>query len=136
MKNEIQARTSRAYDTVVDPFRTSQSARANLTVIELCLKAVPDDVALYMLAAANDRLIGRSDEAASMYRKALQYDRRPELYYNLGIVELELNQRHEAIGDLLAAVCFSRTYLQDLPADVQNEINDALRQRYPYLAGR
>jgi len=132
---EIQARTSRTYDVVVDPFRASRYARANLTALDLCLKAAPDDVALYMLAAANDRLIGRFDDAATMYRKALQYDRRPELYYNLGLMELALNQRQAAVADLLTAVCFSRTYIRDLPADVQNEINDALRRQYPYLAG-
>lgn len=134
-KKAVEARTQLTYDVVVDTFRVSRNARANLTALELCLKTAPDDVALYMLAAANERLIGRFDEAATMYRKALQYDRRPELYYNLGLMELALNQRHAAVADLLTAVSFSRSYIHDLPADVQIEITDALRRQYPYLVG-
>ncbi|HEX3069801.1 MAG TPA: O-antigen ligase family protein [Thermoanaerobaculia bacterium] len=131
----IQARTSLTYDSVTDPIQASHNAHENLAALEPCLEAAPQDIALYMLAAANDRLIGRDADAATMYRRALQYDRRPELYYNLGVVELQLHQRDAAIADLLTAVSFSRAYLQDLPADVQAEIRDGLKRQYPYLAG-
>ena len=134
-RKTIQARTSQTYDYVVDTFRASINARSNLTALDPCLKAVPDDVGLYMLAAANDRLIGRFDDAATMYRKALQYDRRPELYYNLGLMELAMNQHQAAVADLVTAVCFSRAYISDLPPDVQTEIKEVLRLRYPYLGG-
>jgi tetratricopeptide (TPR) repeat protein len=134
-KKEIEARTNMAYDVVVDTFRVSRMARTNMAALEPCLAAMPTDVSLYMLAAANDRLVGRVDEAATMYRKALQYDRRPELYYNLGLMELALKQRGPAVADLLTAVRFSRQYLADLPIDVQNEIMDALRRQYPHLVG-
>ncbi len=134
-EKEIQARTSLTYDSVADPIQTSRNAHENLAALEPCLDVAPHDIALYMLAAANQRLIGRDADAATMYRRALQYDRRPELYYNLGVVELQLHQRDAAIADLLTAVSFSRAYLHDLPADVQAEVSDALRRRYPYLPG-
>jgi O-antigen ligase len=134
-EKEIQTRTSLTYDSVSDPIVASRNAHENLAALEPCLDAAPNDVALYMLAAANDRLIGRDADAATMYRRALHYDRRPELYYNLGVVELQLHQRDAAIADLLTAASFSRTYLQDLPVDVKAEVTDALRRRYPYLAG-
>jgi len=134
-EKEIQASTSLTYDSVADPMQTSRNVHENLAALEPCLDAAPYDIALYMLAAANQRLIGRDADAATMYRRALQYDRRPELYYNLGVVELQLHQRAAAIADLLTAVSFSRTYLRDLPVDVQAEVSDALRRQYPYLAG-
>jgi len=134
-EEEIRTRTSLTYDSVTDPVQTSRNAHQNLAALETCLDVAPHDIALYMLAAANQRLIGRDADAATMYRRALQYDRRPELYYNLGVVELQLHQRDEAIADLLTAVSFSRAYLRDLPADVQAEVSDALRRQYPYLAG-
>jgi O-antigen ligase/predicted negative regulator of RcsB-dependent stress response len=134
-EKQIQARTSLTYDSVADPVQASRNAHENLAALEPCMDAAPNDVALYMLAAANQRLLGRDADAAAMYRRALQYDRRPELYYNLGVVELQLHQRDAAIADLLTAVSFSRAYLQDLPVDVQAEVRDALRRQYPYLAG-
>jgi O-antigen ligase len=134
-EKQVQERTSLTYDSVTDPIQASRNARVNLAALEACMDAAPNDVALYMLAAANDRLIGRDADAATMYRRALQYDRRPELYYNLGVVELQLHQRDAAIADLLTAVSFSRAYLQDLPVDVQAEVKDGLRRQYPYLAG-
>ncbi len=134
-EKEIQTRTSLTYDSVADPIQTSRNAHDNLAALEPCLDAAPNNIALYMLAAANQRLIGRDADAAAMYRRALRYDRRPELYYNLGVVELQLHQRDAAIADLLTAVSFSRAYLRDLPADVQAEVSDALRRQYPYLAG-
>jgi O-antigen ligase len=132
-EKEIQVRTSLTYDSVADPIQASRNAHDDLAALEPCLDAAPNNVALYMLAAANQRLIGRDADAATMYRRALQYDRRPELYYNLGVVELQLHQRDAAIADLLTAVSFSRTYLQDLPVDVKAEVSDALRRQYPYL---
>src|SRR5262249_30505601 len=42
---------------------------------------------LYMAAAANYRIVEDYDNAAGMYRTALRYDRRPEIYYNLGLME-------------------------------------------------
>jgi len=134
-EKEIQTRTSLTYDNVADPMQTSRNAHENLAALEPCLDAAPHNIALYMLAAANQRLIGREADAATMYRRALQYDRRPELYYNLGVVELQLHQRDAAIADLLTAVSFSRAYLHDLPVDVQAEVSDALRRQFPYLGG-
>lgn len=135
MKKAIDARTSLVYEIADNRFRTSATAHENLAALEPCLAATPADVGTYMLVAANDRLLGRFDEAAAMYRRALQYDRRPELYYNLGLTELELRQRGPAVADLIIAVRFSRQYMADLPPDVQSEITDALRRQYPYLVG-
>lgn len=134
-EKKVQARTSLTYDNVADAVQTSRNAHENLAALEPCLDVAPHNIALYMLAAANERLIGRDADAATMYRRALQHDRRPELYYNLGVVELQLHQHDAAIADLLTAVSFSRAYLRDLPADVQTEVTDALRRQYPYLAG-
>lgn len=118
-----------------NPYSAASIAHANLDRLAPCLTARTSNVNLYMLAAANYRSLGRLEDAAAMYRLALSYDRRPELYYNLGVVELELKQRPAAVADLLTAVRFSRAYLSDLPDDVRSELTDLLRKRYPYLLG-
>jgi O-antigen ligase len=135
MKKRLEARTGATYDAAADTLRTAERARQNLAELQACREATPTDVGVYMLIAANDRLIGRMSDAVMMYRTALQYDRRPELYYNLGLTELEMRQRGPAVADLIIAVRFSRKYLAELPSDVQSEINEALRRQFPYLVG-
>lgn len=121
--------------TNADPYKAAPVARTNLRILRHCIDENPLDIDLYMLAAANYRILGLNEQAAQTYETALRYDRRPEIYYSLGTVELEMKKRPEALGHLLLAVRFSRQYLQDLPTDVQAEINRTLQREFPYLVG-
>jgi O-antigen ligase len=116
-------------------FRAASIAHANLNLLAPCVAEQTSNINTYMVAAANYRSLGRLEDAARLYRIALSYDRRPELYYNLGVVELDLRQRQAAVADLLTAIRFSREYMSDLPADVRSELIDLLRKQYPYLLG-
>ena len=119
----------------LNQYRAAAIARTSLDMIEPCLERSSSEVDVYMIAAANYRTLGRLPDAVRMYKTALAYDRRPEIYYNLGIVELQLQQRPAAMADLLTAVRFSRMYMSDLPDDVRNELTELIRRRYPYLLG-
>lgn len=84
----------------------------NLERIDSYIRLTPHDVELYMLRGAYLRLLGRTDEAIGTYRAALDYDRRPEIYFNLGIVLLESGNRIEAVEALVIAVRFGEDYLK------------------------
>jgi tetratricopeptide (TPR) repeat protein len=118
-----------------DPLHVAPIARANLVTLADCLQRRPGDVDFLMMRAANDRLLGNYADARSTYQEALRYDRRPELYYELGSVELQLGHRDEALETLYQAVLFSRTYLASLSPDVVEALNARLRREAPHLAG-
>jgi len=126
-KPAIVAATRDAADVIVDRIRSVEVARANLARIDACVAADPTDVDFYMLAAANNHVLQRDDDAVALYREALSWSRRPEIYYELGMLELRMNRRAEAMADLLQAARFNRSYVDDLPADVRNEITSSLR---------
>ena len=89
----------------------------------------PTAIDFYMTVAVDDRVIGRLQHAAEMYAEALTYDRRPELYLELGTVQLEMNQRQAAIDTLTKASSFDINLANSIPdpvvaAIVVNSVRD------------
>lgn len=74
----------------------------------------PGDVRLAMIEAANERLIGRPEDAVAAYRRALQYDRRPEIYFNLAIAESDAHDKTSAAQHLAQALRFSPALARDV----------------------
>jgi tetratricopeptide (TPR) repeat protein len=85
----------------------SLRAQRNLEELRECMRPTCRDVSLDMIAAANDRVLGRYDEAVRLYRDALRLDRRPEIYVNLAAAEAAAGDRGSAREDLLRAILFS-----------------------------
>jgi tetratricopeptide (TPR) repeat protein len=92
----------------------SVQARRNLAALSQCMGPACRDVTLDMIAAANDRVLGRYDDAIGLYRDALQLDRRPELYANLAAAEAAAGDRNAARSDLLRAALFSPVALRSV----------------------
>lgn len=134
-KLRLKSRTEEAMN-LGDPFRSAPLARDNLATINQFLPKRPGDVDYLMMRGANDRLLGNYDDARAAYQEALEYDRRPELYYELGCTELEMGRRNEALDALFQAVLFSRIYLDSLSPDVVDALNARLRREAPYLVSR
>jgi hypothetical protein len=84
-------------------WRVVVEARRRLGRLQPCLDPCCATVELHMIAAANFRLLQRNGQAANEYRAALQYDQRPEIYFNLGLVEVADGQREQGIQDLVIA---------------------------------
>ncbi len=118
-----------------DPFRSAPVAQENLAAIGPCIAKRPGDVDYLMMRAANDRVLGNYEEARASYQQALRYDRRPELYAELGVTDLQMGRRDEALDALFQAVLFSRIYLDSLSPDVVAELNARLRREAPHLVG-
>jgi|ERR1043165_2797861 tetratricopeptide (TPR) repeat protein len=91
-------------------------ASQNLTRLQDCLEADPTNVNLYMLAAANERILRHDAAAVALYQRALRYDRRPEIYLNLGVVQAATNDPDGAVQSLVMAGNFSgKDLLLELP---------------------
>ena len=134
-KLRIRSRTEEALG-IGDPFRTAPAVRSNLALIDECLPKRPGDVDYLMLRAANDRVLGNYEGARASYQQALRYDRRPELYAELGVTDLQMGRRDEALDALFQAVLFSRIYLDSLSPDVVDELKARLRRDAPHLVGQ
>ena len=89
-------------------------ARRNLERMQGCAACMPDDISADMIVAANDVVLGLSTAAAALYRSALRFDRRPEIYVNLAGVELELGQRDQAREHLVLACLFNPWYISQI----------------------
>ena len=105
MLRQMTARTERSFRTEGSP-RAAAHAHADLSSAIHCAKYVPTNIDTYMIAAANLRVLGRAEEAVSMYQRALRYDRRPELYINLGQTLIQAGHREEGLAMLVLAARF------------------------------
>ena len=133
-KLQLNARTEQAMN-LGDTFQSAPIARDNLVTIAQCLAKRPGDVDYLMMRGANDRLLGNYEDARASFQEALRYDRRPELYYELGTADLQLGRRDEGLDALFQAVLFSRIYLESLSPDVVEALKARLNREAPYLAG-
>jgi len=106
IKNAHILSTEYAYFHAGTP-KGSVRAQRNLEELLECMRPTCRDVSLDMIAAANDRVLGRYDEAIRLYRDALRLDRRPEIYVNLAAAEAAAGDRVSAREDLLRAALFS-----------------------------
>jgi tetratricopeptide (TPR) repeat protein len=89
-------------------YRQAIYARNNLKIMQPCKSMcapIPTDVA--MIEAVNLRLLGRPKDAIAVYREALNWSQRPEIYVNLGHALVEAGDREGARAALLKAASFS-----------------------------
>ena len=87
----------------VSDIRPVINARLALAEVAPCLGPCTRNANLYMIEAANYRILGRFDDAINAYRNALQYDRRPEIYFNLGLTQAEAGRSKDAVESLVMA---------------------------------
>lgn len=102
--SSLRKATERAFADA-DGQRAAIVARTLLVQIADCRPAFEQRSARAMLTAANERILGRLEEALRSYEFALDSDRRPELFLNAGLVLSQLNE-HERARDNLAAAGF------------------------------
>ena len=105
------------------PIRAGEGARLNLERLAPCLPRCTD-VNRLMVAAANERILNHPEEAIAYYQQAMQYDRRPELYLNLGEAQAEAGRNQEAIDNLFMACLFNPELLPSVVS-----LHDEVAQR-------
>ena len=92
LKNAYLGATEQAYQRLGTP-EGSIAARRNIAALQECMSPSCRDVSLDMLVAANYRIVGRYQDAIALYRDALRFDRRPEIYLNLSATEIAVGNR-------------------------------------------
>ena len=97
-----------------DQYYAVQLARKSADRVEPCIAQAPFMIDLYMIAAVDRRVLGQYGKAVKLYEHALEYDRRPELYLQLGLSELQLNRRSEARKALERAILFAPSMLDEI----------------------
>jgi len=111
----------------MDPadFRIRALARHIHADLEDCRCVSPPDVAIAMTRAAALEANGDRAAAIAEYERALLIDRRPEIYFQLGLLQ------HNAIGSFVRACAFDPARLREIPSeDVRRETERRLSAMY------
>lgn len=111
-------------------------ARATIEQMLPCMKLSPADVDYFLITAANYRILGRDERAMALYERALQFDKRPEIYFELGRTQLQLGLQREAFQNLLIAG-YSGRYVNDLEyPELRNRLITAVAEREAAIRSR
>ena len=106
-------------------------ARENIRALRRCEGRYPPDINLFMLLGANYQLAEEWEQAAEAYASALRIDRRPEIYINLGVTLLQLNEEQKAIDAFVTACAFAPQMLEEVPmGPVRDKVVKAIEQQY------
>lgn len=97
-------------------------ARDTLERAARALRRCPSNIQLRMIAAANLRQLGRPADAIAMYEQALRFDRRPEIYMNMGQSQMESGNRPRAVDDFVRAVVFAPGMIEEVSPDLRAEV--------------
>jgi tetratricopeptide (TPR) repeat protein len=113
-------------------FTDLDAARRNLDTIQPCMTAGCRSVGILFLAAVNYRTIGRNEVALGLYQQALRYDRRPEIYTNIGDTYFTLGDREKAYDNYLTAALFHPEWLRFIDDGAMRvRVRDAVLEKYP-----
>ena len=98
-----------------------------------CLERCGPSVARYRLLGQYNRFLQNHDESIALYRRALELDQRPELYFEMGVALAESKRRDEAMQTILIAakheprvldhLTFYEGQVRDLLDDYSRELN-------------
>lgn len=108
-------------------------ARRNIAKCQECLAIFPEDYQLHMLRAANLRILGRYDEAVRTFEHALTLTERPEIYAQIGELEIERGNVEAARRALLKAATFNITFVKTVDQPLRGEIYEAVLARHERL---
>ncbi len=124
VEKQMEARTTSA--SHADHYSGVVIARENLRMVVPMLDRCARP-GLYMIVAINRRVLNEPELAIQYYRRSLQYDLRPEIFFELGLTELEAGRRADAFDSLTAASLFYIGYLHEIPyPEVREEVGKAM----------
>jgi tetratricopeptide (TPR) repeat protein len=105
--------------------RVAREVRAGLGPCE-CVS--PTDVRVFYTLARASATLGDHRGAIAGYRRALAIDRRPEIYFALGMAYLETHDRSAAVENFARAAAFDPARLEDIPfGEVREETKARMR---------
>lgn len=106
-------------------------ARSVIASLAGCERVSPPNVQIDYTRAEALALLGDHRAAIAGYQRALTIDRRPEIYFDLGMSHLQLLDRQAAVDDLAHAVAFDPARLDEISAgDLRSEVETRVRERF------
>ena len=98
-----------------ESFRGVSAARRALERMRSCIDRCPASIDPYMVAAADYFVLNQLPQTIAMYEAALHYDRRPEIYFELGMAYLQAGQRERATSTLFVWNLFFGQHTEVIP---------------------
>lgn len=99
--------------------------------LEGCACLSPPDARIPMTLGAAAEASDDPRTAITEYQRALLIDRRPEIYFHLGLMQQETPDRSSAIDNIVRACAFDPARLHDIPYDeIQSETRRRIRETY------
>ena len=127
-------RCSRAASFGAAALEAAESRAAALNIraeLESCTCVSPPDAIIPVARGAAAMVEGDARRAVAEYQRALAIDRRPEIYFQLGLAQLEARDRAAGIESLARACAFDPARLADIAdADVRREVRQRLALAY------
>ncbi len=113
------------------PFQTQRLARQIRDDLQGCECISPPDASIPMTLGAAAEASDDPRVAVAEYQRALQLDRRPEIYFHLGLMQQETLNRSAALENIVRACAFDPARLADIPyEDVRKDTEQRLRAMY------
>ena len=125
--DEIERRTLSAQ--AADASTAAPVARTNLSDLARIEVAERLNPSWYLLYGANCEILGRLADAAMVYSQALRIDQRPEIYFQRGLVMLQMGRMDAAVSDLATAARFDPNVVFDLDGDLRSRVSAAAALR-------
>jgi len=120
-----------------DQYFRSERAKKNILSCTRCLSIYPDDFQMYMLLGVNQRILGNYDDALESLRTALALAERPEIYMQMGEIEIARGNPAAARPLLLQAATFSVLTLDGIDEPMKSELKaEVAARRQRLLAAR
>lgn len=117
-------------------FTRSATLRQVIARCDRCLALDRADFDFYILRGGAEAFLGQTDRALRTYRLALSLNERPEIYANIGLINLEEGRYAEGKDALITASVFNLTYCETVDVPLRGEIYAAVMERQDRLRRR
>jgi hypothetical protein len=119
-----------ALDRESAPFQARRLAGQIRADLQGCTCVTPPDASIPMTLGAAAEASDDPRTAIAEYQRALQLDRRPEIYFHLGLMQQETLNR-SALENIVRACAFDPARVADIPyEDMRKETEQRLRAMY------
>jgi len=127
VKEESAARVKSAYQYPVA--MRIEIARAVIPSLRQCADYDPGDFRAPFLLGSAAAAAEQNEMALSNYESALRLNERPEIYANIGLLQLELGRAEDARRNLTRAAIFNTAILASISEPLQSQLYAVARER-------